>query len=534
MESVWSSIRGKISADKVRYNNGGYNLDLTYIGDRIIAMSFPAEGMESKYRNNVQHVSAMLNQYHPHAFMIYNLSQRSYDYKLFNNQVHEWCGFPDHHAPPLSLLFQTIKSIHSWLLADPLNVVVIHCLAGKGRTGLIIACYLVYSGLFEEVEKALAYFAAKRSSTNWGVTGPSQLRYAHYFNSILNKKKSPSFNRIKLCYIHLSHSPPFNSSISNYALGSPAGCTPIILIYEISDSASSPSESKKLVWTSEKEDNDNYPVGTSIHIPLNDTLVEGDILVEIYNMSPFYRREIMLKFQFNTFMLSSRSNVLRLNRYDLDHATSDKRFPSNFFLDLGMDVGKPTTTDNQIPSWWLMSPQGDGSINFWKKESLLEAKQLCTDSNALPEKGGWLTKRGHKVKNWKRRWFVLKDPNLSYYNKPRDTIPLGVIVLDDIQAVFTEDSLAEDDGLIDKNEKKPNYWFEIVTTKNSYLIHADSEEEMREWIESIEFVKNQKEQYENQLKKDTFSRSSQGKEDSFLKDDIEETDLYKIPKEVDH
>jgi hypothetical protein len=34
----------------------GYNLDLTYITERIIGMSFPASGFESIYRNNIKSV----------------------------------------------------------------------------------------------------------------------------------------------------------------------------------------------------------------------------------------------------------------------------------------------------------------------------------------------------------------------------------------------------------------------------------------------------------------------------------------------
>ena len=34
------------------------------------------------------------------------------------------------------------------------------------------------------------------------------------------------------------------------------------------------------------------------------------------------------------------------------------------------------------------------------------------------EKKGWLTKRGGRIKNWKRRWFVLADNCLYYYKGP--------------------------------------------------------------------------------------------------------------------
>lgn len=47
-------------------------------------------------------------------------------------------------------------------LANVENVVVIHCLAGKGRTGTVICCYLLYSGRFNNVNDALNYYGKKR------------------------------------------------------------------------------------------------------------------------------------------------------------------------------------------------------------------------------------------------------------------------------------------------------------------------------------------------------------------------------------
>lgn len=46
-------LREIVSGPKNRFKQEGYNLDLTYITPRIVAMSFPASGVESLYRNNI-------------------------------------------------------------------------------------------------------------------------------------------------------------------------------------------------------------------------------------------------------------------------------------------------------------------------------------------------------------------------------------------------------------------------------------------------------------------------------------------------
>ena len=46
-------LREKVSGPKNRFKDDGYNLDLTYVCNRVIAMSFPASGFETLYRNNI-------------------------------------------------------------------------------------------------------------------------------------------------------------------------------------------------------------------------------------------------------------------------------------------------------------------------------------------------------------------------------------------------------------------------------------------------------------------------------------------------
>ncbi len=57
-------IREFISGSKIRFKDDNFNLDLTYITKRIIAMAFPASGIESIYRNNIEDVSRLLQLRH--------------------------------------------------------------------------------------------------------------------------------------------------------------------------------------------------------------------------------------------------------------------------------------------------------------------------------------------------------------------------------------------------------------------------------------------------------------------------------------
>lgn len=46
----------------------------------------------------------------------------------------------------------------------------VHCNAGKGRTGTLICCYLLYAGLADTAKNAICYYGWKRFKNGIGVT----------------------------------------------------------------------------------------------------------------------------------------------------------------------------------------------------------------------------------------------------------------------------------------------------------------------------------------------------------------------------
>lgn len=109
-----SLIREIVSGKKNRLKDAGYNLDLTYICPRILAMSFPGSGLEITFRNNIEDVSWFVKERHGQDYMLYNLSGRKYNYAKFDNHVLDY-PWEDHHSPPIDTLFQACKSIDEFL-----------------------------------------------------------------------------------------------------------------------------------------------------------------------------------------------------------------------------------------------------------------------------------------------------------------------------------------------------------------------------------------------------------------------------------
>eukprot|EP00929_Paragymnodinium_shiwhaense_P005438 TRINITY_DN10738_c0_g1_i3.p1 TRINITY_DN10738_c0_g1~~TRINITY_DN10738_c0_g1_i3.p1 ORF type:complete len:572 (+),score=120.96 TRINITY_DN10738_c0_g1_i3:98-1813(+) len=184
-----SYARLKVSKKKKRYQENGFDLDLSYITPRIIAMGFPAIGPDQCFRNPMSQVQRFLSEHHPESHKVYNLcseESRRYDTDAFY-QVSEDVTFPDHNPCALTRLRCLIEDIHDFLEEDPENVVAVHCKAGKGRTGLVISCLLMREGLAANAAAGLEIFGRQRTKDGKGVTIPSQVRYVGLYETVLRE-----------------------------------------------------------------------------------------------------------------------------------------------------------------------------------------------------------------------------------------------------------------------------------------------------------------------------------------------------------
>lgn len=81
--------------------------------------------------------------------------------------------------------YNELKLIEDDFLKDP--IVAVHCKAGKGRTGLIICCYLLYTEQFPTVEQAIEHYDETRTKNKKALTISSQIRQVYHFKHFLDR-----------------------------------------------------------------------------------------------------------------------------------------------------------------------------------------------------------------------------------------------------------------------------------------------------------------------------------------------------------
>ncbi len=96
MAEAGNFVRRLVSKKKRRFEFGGYDLDLTYVTPRVIAMGYPSEGVSAFYRNPASEVAAFMAAYHGERCWVFNLcSEKQYNNGLFGGRVSVY-PFDDH------------------------------------------------------------------------------------------------------------------------------------------------------------------------------------------------------------------------------------------------------------------------------------------------------------------------------------------------------------------------------------------------------------------------------------------------------
>ncbi|KAK3698948.1 Telomerase protein component 1 [Vermiconidia calcicola] len=178
-----SILRQIVAGPRAKHPEAG--LDLCYVTDKIVATSGPsATWPELAYRNPLKDLRQFLDLKHGDQWAIWEFRAEGTGYpdsEVYGRVRHY--PWPDHHPPPFALIPLIMASMRNWLNDKDAEgrVVVVHCKAGKGRSGTVACSYLISEEGWTP-DDAMQRFTERRMRPGFGVgiSIPSQRRWITY------------------------------------------------------------------------------------------------------------------------------------------------------------------------------------------------------------------------------------------------------------------------------------------------------------------------------------------------------------------
>jgi hypothetical protein len=360
----------------IKFYTGGFDLDLSYIvKDRIIAMAVPGAG------NNIGQCADFFKKFHagnyksvachPHPPTHIRLSscgtlllqgppssptdrsaarcclarvcqpnrqfnlcaESKYAVDKFDAGTVVEFPFEEAGPPAFAQLLTVVQEIDRHLSASPTRVVAVQCRTGRGRTGIVVCAYLLYSRLAGSADDALQLFAAKRTQNVAGLRNPSSIRYIRYFEKFLRDHLWPARPFSANAVVTLQH---VRFSTVPAAL-STGGCDPYFVAF-------GPYPHKPLFYDHLKACNGKVAQFrskdlTHCDIPCAERKVQlhGDVRFVFYNLDSAGggASDRLFAFTINTSFIGA--SYVVLHKHELEGAKQDtahKIFDPNFKIEL--------------------------------------------------------------------------------------------------------------------------------------------------------------------------------------------------------
>lgn len=199
-----SLLRQLVAGPRSRHPEAG--LDLCYVTPQLIATSGPSATYPQRaYRNPLDQLVKFLDYKHGAHWAIWEFRAEGTGYpdsEVYGRIRHY--PWPDHHPPPFRLVPMIVAGMRNWLSEGEERVVVVHCKAGKGRSGTMACSYLIAECGWEPGE-ALARFTERRMRPGFGqgVSIPSQLRWVGYVDRWTRAGKVYVERQIEVVEVHV-------------------------------------------------------------------------------------------------------------------------------------------------------------------------------------------------------------------------------------------------------------------------------------------------------------------------------------------